>query len=130
MVCGLNPHASDNGVIGKEEQRVIAPALKTIRAKFNCDIDGPVSADAAVYKASRGLYDCVIAMYHDQALIPLNLSGADCGVNLTLGLPFIRTSPLHGTAFDIAADYRLINSGPMIEAVKTAVKCALNLKKD
>ena len=130
VVCGLNPHASDNGVIGKEELMIISPAVKKTKNRFNLSIDGPLSADAAIYKASLGHYDCVIAMYHDQALIPLKLTGIQTGVNLTLGLPFIRTSPLHGTAFEIAGRYKQACPQPLIEAVKLALRCRLNLKRD
>jgi len=130
VVAGLNPHASDNGRIGNEENAVMKPVLKKFRKNFNLVIDGPLSADVAIYKANRGDYDCVIAMYHDQALIPLKLLGNDSGVNITIGLPFVRTSPLHGTAFDIAKKYPLINPNSLIEAIRIAVKCTLNLKKD
>ncbi|MDD5027447.1 MAG: 4-hydroxythreonine-4-phosphate dehydrogenase PdxA [Candidatus Omnitrophica bacterium] len=129
VVCGLNPHASDNGVIGTEENRVIKPVLKKLKDKIKLDIDGPLAADVAVYRAETGNYDCVIAMYHDQALIPLKLTGRDSGVNMTLGLPFIRTSPLHGTAFDIAQTPALADPASMIAAIKLAIKCASNLKK-
>lgn len=129
-VCGLNPHASDNGLIGNEENSVIAPVIRRLKSKLGIQIDGPLSADVAVYKTGNGEYDCVIAMYHDQALIPLKLCGSDSGVNLTLGLPFIRTSPLHGTAFDIAGNFGLVNPNSLIAAVKLAIRCTLNLKKD
>ncbi|MFA5150562.1 MAG: 4-hydroxythreonine-4-phosphate dehydrogenase PdxA [Candidatus Omnitrophota bacterium] len=129
VVCGLNPHASDNGVIGTEENRIIKPVLKKLKDKIKLDIDGPLAADVAVTRAKIGNYDCVIAMYHDQALIPLKLTGSDSGVNMTLGLPFIRTSPLHGTAFDIAKTPALANPASMIAAIKLAIKCASNLKK-
>ncbi|MCX5703410.1 MAG: 4-hydroxythreonine-4-phosphate dehydrogenase PdxA, partial [Candidatus Omnitrophica bacterium] len=109
VVCGLNPHASDNGIIGKEENRVIKPAIEKLRAKFKIDINGPISSDVAIYQAKEGQYDAVIAMYHDQALIPLKFSADFTGVNMTLGLPFLRTSPLHGTAFDIAGKHKLAN---------------------
>jgi len=129
-VCGLNPHASDNGVMGTEESKVIAPALKRLENELkNVCISGPLSADAAIYKAYKGKFDCVVAMYHDQALIPLKLSGFESGVNLTLGLPFARTSPLHGTAFDIASNPKLANPGSLICAIKLAVKCTQNLRK-
>jgi len=130
VVCGINPHASDNGLIGKEENKVIKPALERLRNRFMMHIDGPLSADVAIFKANSKEYDCVIVMYHDQALIPLKLRGFDTAVNITLGLPFIRTSPLHGTAFDIAGDFRLANPNSLIEAIKVAVKCTPNLKKD
>lgn len=129
VVCGLNPHASDNGLIGIEENKIIKPAIKKSGLKLKIRIEGPMSADSAIQKAAKGNYDVVVAIYHDQALIPLKLTGANSGVNLTLGLPFIRTSPLHGTAFDIADRPWLIKADSLIEAVKLAIKCASNLKK-
>ncbi len=131
VICGLNPHASDNGLIGKEENRIIKPALMQLRKRIkDVRLDGPLGADVAILKASQKQYDCVIAMYHDQALIPLKLSGGYTGVNLTVGLKFVRTSPLHGTAFDIAGKYNLANPESLIEAIRLAVKCTLNQKKD
>jgi len=127
VTCGLNPHASDNGIIGNEENKIIKPALKKLRLKFKY-LDGPMPADTAVLKAKEKQYDCVIAIYHDQALIPLKLSSRQTGVNMTLGLPFIRTSPLHGTAFDIAGTNKA-DPASLIEAIKLAVRCASNLKK-
>jgi 4-hydroxythreonine-4-phosphate dehydrogenase len=129
VICGLNPHASDNGVIGKEENRVVKPALRKLRLG-GCPIPvhGPVSADIAIARAYAGAYDAVICMYHDQALIPLKLTGADSGVNMTLGLPFIRTSPLHGTAFDIAGKNKA-DPASLIAAVRLAAQCAQNLKR-
>jgi 4-hydroxythreonine-4-phosphate dehydrogenase len=91
-------------------------------------IEGPLPADEAVYQASNGKYDCVIGMYHDQALIPLKMSDRHSGVNITLGLPFVRTSPLHGTAFDIAVNPQTADPRSMIEAVRVAIKCTKNLK--
>jgi len=129
VVCGLNPHASDNGVIGREENNIIIPALKALRKTNKAIIDGPISSDVAISKASIGKYDAVIAMYHDQALIPLKLAKYDTAANITLGLPFIRTSPLHGTAFDIAKDHSKANPESLITAIKLAIKCTLNLKK-
>lgn len=128
-VCGLNPHASDNGLIGSEEVEIIGPAVKKAKADLMINIDGPLPADSAVRKALEGRYDALIAAYHDQALIPLKVTGYESGVNLTLGLPFIRTSPLHGTGFDIVKTPRLINENSFIEAVRLAVKCASNQKK-
>ncbi|TRZ96313.1 4-hydroxythreonine-4-phosphate dehydrogenase PdxA [bacterium] len=128
MVCGLNPHASDNGLIGDEENSVIKPALKKFRLKVG-PIEGPRPADIAIIEAKEDKFDCLIAMYHDQALIPLKLTGRQYGVNLTLGLPFIRTSPLHGTAFDIAAT-NLADPSSLIEAIRLAIRCRSNLKKD
>jgi len=128
VACGLNPHASDNGLIGKEENRVIKPALANLKRAIR-HIDGPKPADVAMLEAYEKKYDCVIAMYHDQALIPLKLLGKRTGANLTLGLPFVRTSPLHGTAFDIAGA-NLADPASLIEAIKLAVKCTLNQRKD
>lgn len=125
-VCGLNPHASDNGFIGDEEKRIIEPAIKRIRTRIR-GIDGPLPADAAIVKTIDKKYDCSMAAYHDQALIALKVSGDASAVNITLGLPFIRTSPLHGTAFDIAGT-NLARADSLIEAIKLAVKCASNLK--
>lgn len=129
-VCGLNPHASDNGLIGVEENKIIKPALEELRGRIKATIDGPLSSDVAILRASMGKYDCVVAMYHDQALIPLKLTGYNSGVNMTLGLPFIRTSPLHGTAFDIAKKARSADPSSLISAIKLAIKCASSLKKD
>ncbi len=133
IICGLNPHASDNGLIGEEENRIIKPVLEELKTKFKMRIDGPVSADSAIFKANMGEYDAVVAMYHDQALIPLKLNDNNSGVNLTLGLPFVRTSPLHGTAFDIARggpkNFSRANPNSLIEAIALAVRCTLNLKK-
>jgi len=129
VVCGLNPHASDNGVIGLEENKIIQPSLQKLRSKIK-NLVGPISADVAIAKANKQEFDCVIAMYHDQALIPLKLHGNFKGVNITLGLPFVRTSPLHGTAFDIARNHTRANPGSLIEAILLAVKCTSNLRKD
>ena len=128
VVAGLNPHASDNGLIGCEENKIIKPVLNKAKSLIRY-IDGPLSADVAISKARQKEYDCVIAMYHDQALIALKLLGILTGVNITLGLPFIRTSPLHGTAFDIAATETSANPSSLIEATKLAIRCTLNLKK-
>jgi 4-hydroxythreonine-4-phosphate dehydrogenase len=128
-VCGLNPHASDNGILGNEEKTIIIPALKRLKGKIS-SIVGPLPADVAIGRAAKEKYDCLIAMYHDQALIPLKIAGTYTGVNLTLGLPFIRTSPLHGTAFDIAQKPYKACADSMIEAIKLAVKCSLNRRRD
>ena len=127
VVCGINPHGSDNGLIGDQENRVILPALQALRKKFP-RIDGPMGADVAIHLAKEGKYDCVIAMYHDQALIPLKLLGEGSGVNISLGLGFVRTSPLHGTAFDIAGK-GLASSSSLIAAIKLAAQCTINPKK-
>lgn len=126
VVCGLNPHASDNGLIGKEENMVIKPALKKIKTKIGF-IDGPLSADVAISKTKQKLYDCAVAMYHDQALIPLKLAGGSYGVNITLGLPFVRTSPLHGTAFELSgSNLNSANPDSLVEAIRLAEKCTRN----
>lgn len=126
-VCGLNPHASDNGLIGNEEHDLIVPAIAVFR-KEHKQIYGPMPAEVAVLKALHGQYDCLIAMYHDQALIPLKVTGGFSGVNMSLGLPFVRTSVLHGTAFDIAGR-GIADHSSMKEAVKTAINCVLHQKK-
>jgi len=128
-VCSVNPHASEGGLIGGEEGRFIKPAIKKLRNSIKAQISDPLSSDIVIHRAYAGIYDCVIAMYHDQALIPLKLAQKNTGVNITLGLPFVRTSPLHGTAFDIASNPKLANPDSMIAAVKLAIQCSLNQKK-
>lgn len=125
IVLGINPHGSDNGVIGNEENTVIRPAVRSCRL---LGVHGPAGADVAIAKASSGAYDCVLAMFHDQALIPLKLTGDKTGVNLTLGLPFVRTSPLHGTAFDIAGKHTADPSS-LRAAVNLALRCVQNQRK-
>jgi 4-hydroxythreonine-4-phosphate dehydrogenase len=100
-LCGLNPHAGEGGSLGKEDAAVIAPAIKQLRAS-GIEANGPYPADTLFHARARADYDVVLGMYHDQALIPIKTIAFDDGVNVTLGLPFIRTSPDHGTAFDIA----------------------------
>jgi len=100
-IAGLNPHAGENGSIGHEEREIISPAIGTATSE-GFQVSGPHSADTLFHEAARSTYDAVIAMYHDQALIPIKTLAFDRGVNTTLGLPFIRTSPDHGTAFSIA----------------------------
>lgn len=100
-VAGLNPHAGEGGTMGKEEESVISPAIQTLRAE-GIDARGPIPADTLFHAAARAGFDAAICMYHDQALIPVKTLAFDETVNVTLGLPFIRTSPDHGTAFDIA----------------------------
>ncbi len=104
-VCGLNPHAGDGGALGDEDRRVIAPAVRALRAR-GLRVAGPLAADTVFHAAARGRYAAVVAMYHDQGLGPLKLFGFERGVNLTLGLPFVRTSPDHGTAYDLAGTHR------------------------
>ncbi|NPV01573.1 MAG: 4-hydroxythreonine-4-phosphate dehydrogenase PdxA [Brevinematales bacterium] len=100
-VCGLNPHAGESGLLGGEDSEIIAPVVESYRAK-GYNIEGPLPADTVFFHAYRGKYDMVIAMYHDQGLAPFKMLHFIDGVNITLGLPFLRTSPDHGTAFDIA----------------------------
>jgi 4-hydroxythreonine-4-phosphate dehydrogenase len=100
-VCGLNPHAGEGGKIGDEEINLIAPVVEAAR-KRGIDVAGPFAADTLFHHAYHGNYDVVVAMYHDQGLVPLKMVAFNSGVNWTLGLPFVRTSPDHGTAYDIA----------------------------
>jgi len=125
-VCGLNPHAGESGVIGNEEKDIIRPAVSRLQKKFK-GIRGPIPADAVFYSAYKGGYDAVICMYHDQGLIPLKMTSRDKGVNMTLGLPFIRTSPDHGTAYDIAGK-GIADPSSMMEAIKLAVLLSKNTR--
>ena len=118
-VCGLNPHAGDGGILGMEEKTVISPAVKKARTTIPL-VTGPHAAEAIFYSAYRGELDAAICMYHDQGLVPLKMIARDTGVNITLGLPFVRTSPDHGTAFDLAGK-GIANSGSMEQAVRLAV---------
>jgi 4-hydroxythreonine-4-phosphate dehydrogenase len=121
-VCGLNPHAGEGGQLGDEEQTVVGPAVLAMqRAKF--DVVGPMSADTLFHRAYRGDYDAVVAMYHDQGLAPLKMVAFETGVNWTLGLPFIRTSPDHGTAYDIAGQ-GIADPSSMTAAIRLAKKLA------
>ena len=117
-VCGLNPHAGEGGTIGREDQEIIAPAIRELRAE-GIAVTGPHSADTLFHAEARKNYDVAIAMYHDQALIPIKTLSFDDGVNVTLGLPFVRTSPDHGTAFDIAHQGRA-RATSLIAALKMA----------
>jgi 4-hydroxythreonine-4-phosphate dehydrogenase len=117
-VCGLNPHAGEGGKLGTEEQSFIGPAVVAARGR-RLDVSGPTSADALFYQAYKGEFDAVVAMYHDQGLVPLKMIGFETGVNWTLGLPFIRTSPDHGTAYDIARQGKA-NPSSMVAAIELA----------
>ncbi|AWW75304.1 4-hydroxythreonine-4-phosphate dehydrogenase PdxA [Erythrobacter sp. KY5] len=121
-VAGLNPHSGENGQFGDEESRIIAPAISTLQSD-GLDVTGPVPGDALFTPVMRRNYDVALCMYHDQALIPLKALEFDQGVNVTLGLPIIRTSPDHGTAFDIAGSGRA-NPDAMIAAIVMASDCA------
>lgn len=119
-VAGLNPHAGECGAFGKEEETIIAPAVKKAAGKVK-DIKGPIPPDVIFNDCLNGRFDAVVSMYHDQALIPFKLLYFKDGVNLTLGLPFVRTSPDHGTAFDIAGK-GIADPSSMIAAIKLACK--------
>lgn len=119
-VCSLNPHGGEGGLFGGEEAEFIEPAVKKAK-KENIRVEGPFASDTLFVKANRGMYDAVIVMYHDQGLIPLKMASFGNAVNITLGLPFIRTSVDHGTAFDIAGK-GVANTGSMEAAIKMAVE--------
>ncbi|MDG4648472.1 4-hydroxythreonine-4-phosphate dehydrogenase PdxA [Roseibacterium sp. SDUM158017] len=121
-VAGLNPHAGEGGAIGREEIETIAPVIEALRAE-GLAVTGPHSADTMFHKAARSRFDAAVTMYHDQALIPIKTLAFDEGVNVTLGLPFVRTSPDHGTAFDIAGTGRA-NPSSLIEALLLAERMA------
>lgn len=101
-VCGLNPHAGEGGLFGKEEKKFIIPAIQKFRRNKKVSVSGPYSPDSVFRDALKGDYNAVVCMYHDQGLIPLKLVGFETGVNVTLGLPFWRSTPDHGTAFNMA----------------------------
>ncbi len=123
-VAGLNPHAGEGGALGAEEQTIIAPVLEALRAE-GMTLIGPLSADTMFHAHARARYDVALCMYHDQALIPIKTLDFDEGVNLTLGLPYVRVSPDHGTAFDIAGR-GLARPDAMIAAVRMAQNCIVN----
>ncbi|MGY3453013.1 4-hydroxythreonine-4-phosphate dehydrogenase PdxA [Bradyrhizobium sp. USDA 4353] len=121
-MSGLNPHAGEDGTLGTEEDTIIAPAIATLR-NAGLDVQGPLPADTMFHAAARKSYDCAVCMYHDQALIPIKTLTFDEGVNVTLGLPFIRTSPDHGTAFGIAGK-GTANPASLIAALQLAARMA------
>ncbi|WP_338504762.1 4-hydroxythreonine-4-phosphate dehydrogenase PdxA [Sphingomonas kaistensis] len=121
-VAGFNPHAGENGALGSEERDVIEPAIAALRAE-GWDVTGPHPADTMFHTAARARYDAALCMYHDQALIPLKALHFEEGVNMTLGLPIVRTSPDHGTAFDIAGQDRA-DPRAMAAAIRMAASCA------
>ncbi len=121
-VCGLNPHAGEGGEFGDEEPRIIEPAIQQAREQ-GLDVVGPLSGDTVFHQALHGGYDAVVAMYHDQGLAPLKLAAFNTGVNWTLGLPFIRTSPDHGTAYNIAGQ-GVADPSSMISAIRLAARLA------
>ena len=119
-LCGLNPHAGEGGLFGDEEQRVLIPAAAALRAE-GIDLVGPFSADSLFVRAVRGEFDAVLAGYHDQGLIPVKLLAFGHAVNVTIGLPFVRTSVDHGTGFDIAAK-GVADAGSMLKAMSVAAE--------
>jgi 4-hydroxythreonine-4-phosphate dehydrogenase len=121
-LAGLNPHAGEDGELGGEDAAIVAPAVEQLRAE-GIDASGPYPADTLFHEAARSRYDAVLAMYHDQALIPIKTLAFDKAVNVTLGLPFVRTSPDHGTAFDIAGKGKADPSS-LIAALKLAARLA------
>lgn len=121
-VAGLNPHAGEDGVLGAEDRAQIAPAVATLRARGH-DVRGPLSADTLFHAEARARYDAALCMYHDQALIPIKTLSFWDGVNVTLGLPIVRTSPDHGTAFDIAGTGKA-DARSMIAAIRMAARMA------
>jgi 4-hydroxythreonine-4-phosphate dehydrogenase len=123
--CGLNPHAGENGEMGREDIEVIAPAISELQRR-GIHASGPYPADTLFHEAARKNYDAVLAMYHDQALIPFKTLSFEDGVNVTLGLPFIRTSPDHGTAFSIAGTGKA-NPASFIEALRLAHRMSLTV---
>jgi 4-hydroxythreonine-4-phosphate dehydrogenase len=122
VVSGLNPHAGEDGSLGTEDFKIVAPAVEALRAE-GIAVRGPLPADTLFHAAARKTYDCAICMYHDQALIPIKTIAFEDAVNVTLGLPFIRTSPDHGTAFDIAGTGKA-NPSSLIAALRLAARMA------
>ena len=120
--AGLNPHAGEGGAMGREEIETIAPAIETLRAE-GVDVVGPLPADTMFHAAARARYDVALTMYHDQGLIPAKTLAFDSGVNVTLGLPFVRTAPDHGTAFDIAGK-GVASPTSLVAALKLAARLA------
>lgn len=122
----MNPHAGENEQFGDEERRIISPAILLAQSQgINCE--GPIPADSLFIKAVAGKFDGVVAMYHDQGMIPVKLMAFEEAVNITIGIPIIRTSPAHGTAFDIAGQ-DLANPSSMKIAIKTAIQMARTRK--
>lgn len=119
-VCGLNPHAGENGLLGREDREVIVPAIQAARRR-RVKAEGPFAADTLFVAHNAAAYDCIVAMYHDQGLIPIKTLYFNELVNMTIGLPYVRTSPAHGTAFDIAGKNQADPSS-MAEAIRLAAR--------
>lgn len=127
-VCSLNPHGGEGGLFGDEEQRFIKPAIEESK-KNGFPVEGPFAADTLFVKANQGLYDAVVVMYHDQGLIPLKMASFGKAVNITLGLPFVRTSVDHGTAFDIVGK-GIADTGSMEAAIRMAVEMVVRVVRN
>ena len=128
-VCGINPHAGENGLFGYgEEEKQIAPGVARAQAE-GIAVDGPLPADTLFFRAARGDFDIVVAMYHDQGHGPIKVLGLEAGVNITVGLPYIRTSVDHGTAFDIAGSGKA-EDGSMRAALAAAIELAPKRSSD
>ncbi|MBM3254516.1 MAG: 4-hydroxythreonine-4-phosphate dehydrogenase PdxA, partial [Candidatus Omnitrophica bacterium] len=123
-LCALNPHSGEDGILGQEEKEILLPAVRYAQ-RANIDITGPLPSDSLFSKAFKGIYDAVVCLYHDQAMIPIKIFGLENTVNITLGLPFIRTSPAHGTAHDIA-DKFVADENSMHSAIKLAIEIYRN----
>ena len=122
VVAGLNPHAGEDGMLGEEDRTIVAPAVARLLAE-GIDAKGPLPADTLFHKDARARYDAALCMYHDQALIPIKTLAFDHAVNVTLGLPFVRTSPDHGTAFDIAGK-GVADPTSLVAALRLAARLA------
>ena len=122
VIAGLNPHAGEEGTLGEEDRAIVAPAVAQLSAE-GIDVRGPLPADSLFHERARATYDAALCMYHDQALIPIKTLAFDRAVNVTLGLPFVRTSPDHGTAFDIAGTGRADPSS-LVAALRLAARLA------
>ena len=120
-LAALNPHAGEAGAFGREELSLLTPFVRRQQKRRNFTLSGPLPADTVFVQALRGHYDAVLCLYHDQALIPLKLLAFDSGINVTLGLPFVRTSPDHGTAYDLAGKNKA-NAGSMLAALDLAAE--------
>jgi 4-hydroxythreonine-4-phosphate dehydrogenase len=124
-VAGLNPHAGESATLGTEDRDIVEPAVAQLQAE-GFSVTGPLPADTMFHAGARRTYDVALAMYHDQALVPIKTIAFDDAVNVTLGLPFVRTSPDHGTAFDIAGK-GIARPGSLIAALRLAARLAANL---
>jgi 4-hydroxythreonine-4-phosphate dehydrogenase len=126
-VAGLNPHAGEEGTLGEEDRAIVAPAVARLKAD-GIDVRGPLPADSLFHQRARASYDAALCMYHDQALIPIKTLAFDHAVNITLGLPFVRTSPDHGTAFDIAGT-GTADATSLVAALRLAARLAMADKR-